>query len=171
MTWLRRTAILLGVLGVLGLGGWVLAAAGYQPDSPPAALLASASPSVSPSAAAPSAPALSASAAPAPTTRPSSSSPAAAATVGPFVQTFADQPGVRPQPALPSPTATLPIRANIDGCDRNYGSVSQCVPWIFPPGTTDKCAWLAAHGFKDLPIVGSDRQHLDPDGNGTACDD
>ena len=36
---------------------------------------------------------------------------------------------------------------------------------------TDKCAWLAAHGYAAVRVTGPDRQKLDPDGNGTACDD
>jgi hypothetical protein len=100
---------------------------------------------------------------------PAHSPPASAAVAAPFVQTFADQPGVRPQPALPSPTAALSVKANVDGCDHDYGTVTQCVPWTFPPGTTDKCAWLAAHGFVELTVAGTDRLHLDPDGDKIAC--
>jgi hypothetical protein len=59
--------------------------------------------------------------------------------------------------------------ANADGCDHNYGSVTQCVPWTFPPGTSDKCAWLHAHGLTPLKVVGVDRQSLDPDGDRVAC--
>lgn len=88
----------------------------------------------------------------------------------PFVQTFAAQPGVRPQPALPSPTSTRSIAINIDGCDHAYGTRTQCIPWTFPAGVTDKCAWLASHGYVRVPVNGVDRQKLDPDGNGTACD-
>jgi hypothetical protein len=94
---------------------------------------------------------------------------AAAAVAEPFVQTFADQPGVRPRPPVPSPTATLRIAANIDGCDHNYGAPTQCVPWTFPAGTADKCGWLTEHGFAALKVVGTDRQHLDPDHDRIAC--
>jgi hypothetical protein len=96
--------------------------------------------------------------------------PAASVSPAPFIQTFAAQPGVRPQPALTSPTATLAVKADVDGCDHAYGTKTQCVPATFPPGVTDKCAWLAAHGFVDLKVVGADDQHLDPDKNGIACD-
>jgi hypothetical protein len=59
---------------------------------------------------------------------------------------------------------------NIDGCDHGYGEPTQCIPWTFPPGTTDKCVWLTAHGFGAVRVLGTDRHHLDPDGDGLACD-
>jgi hypothetical protein len=59
---------------------------------------------------------------------------------------------------------------NIDGCDHGYGERTQCIPWTFPPGTTDKCAWLKAHGFEAVKVLGTDRHHLDPDGDGLACE-
>ena len=98
--------------------------------------------------------------------------PAPAATTlapAPFVQNFAAQPGVEPLPAKPSPTATISIAPNIDGCDHGYGTRTQCVPWTFPPSVTDKCAWLAAQGFESLTVHGKDRHKLDPDRNGIAC--
>ncbi|MBU2665248.1 hypothetical protein KOI35_17225 [Actinoplanes bogorensis] len=88
----------------------------------------------------------------------------------PFVQNFAAQPGVKPLPARPSPTATVSIAPNIDGCDHGYGTRTQCVPWTFPASATDKCAWLAAQGFTKLTVHGKDRHQLDPDRNGIACD-
>ncbi|MEO5878071.1 MAG: hypothetical protein ABIS86_02865 [Streptosporangiaceae bacterium] len=61
-----------------------------------------------------------------------------------------------------------------DGCDHNYGVVPLCVPWAFPQGSHGsmqaKCAWLVAHGFTNIPVKGTDRQGLDPDKNGIACD-
>jgi hypothetical protein len=63
-----------------------------------------------------------------------------------------------------------------DGCDHNYGVAGQCVPANFPPGVTsvtDKCAWLHQHGFTgSIPIApgGVDRQGLDPNHDGLACD-
>jgi hypothetical protein len=118
---------------------------------------ASASPSAVRASAAPAAPTL----------------PVAEGAPAPFVQTFAAQPGVRPQPAKPSPTATLPVTANVDGCDHAYGTRTQCVPLTFPGGVTSvagKCAWLAANGFTDLTVVGTDHQKLDENANGIACD-
>nr|WP_221374804.1 hypothetical protein [Actinoplanes polyasparticus] len=107
------------------------------------------------------------------TTRPPAATAATVAAGGPpapLVQTFAGQPGVRPLPARPSPTAPMPVPAHVDGCDRAYGTRAQCVPWTFPPNVTDKCAWLAANGFTGLTVRSPDRHRLDPDRNGTACD-
>ncbi|MEU4219701.1 hypothetical protein AB0F10_30685, partial [Actinoplanes sp. NPDC026623] len=94
----------------------------------------------------------------------------AAPTAAPFVQSFAQLPGVPPQRPLPSPTGTHYVPSNVDGCDHNYGTITQCVPWTFPAGTADRCAWLTAHGFEELRVAGGDRQKLDEDGNGVACD-
>ncbi|MEO3785488.1 hypothetical protein ABGB12_19320 [Actinocorallia sp. B10E7] len=59
-------------------------------------------------------------------------------------------------------------------CDRNYGGLTQCVPWTFPDGITqyaDKCLWLKLNGFGTaLKVVGTDRQRLDQNGNKIACD-
>ncbi|MBM2616470.1 hypothetical protein JIG36_12975 [Actinoplanes sp. LDG1-06] len=99
-----------------------------------------------------------------------SARPASSAAPAPFVQTFAAQPGVKPLPALASPTAPVSVPANVDGCDHGYGTRTQCVPWAFPPSVTDKCAWLTAQGFKSLTVHGTDRHKLDPDKNGIACD-
>ena len=102
-------------------------------------------------------------------TRGTSPVPVPTGSAGPFVQAFANQPGVPAQAPVASPTARLSMAPNLDGCDHDYGTVAQCVPATFPAGVTDKCAWLAAHGFKNLKVVGVDRQNLDPDGNKIAC--
>jgi hypothetical protein len=168
MTRTRLTATIFGALVVLAVGVWAVATPGRHSASPAGA------------------------AAPAPASRPtdptwplaaspipvSASTPSAAKTgvapslaaAEPFVQTFAGQPGVRPLPKLPSPTAKLTQPVNLDGCDHAYGERTQCIPWTFPPGTSDKCAWLTAHGFDVVKVLGEDRHHLDPDGNGLACD-
>jgi hypothetical protein len=86
-----------------------------------------------------------------------------------YVQPFAAGLSASPQGPLPKPTAPVTVSANIDGCDHSYGTISQCVPWEFPAGVTDKCAWLRAHGFGPLAVHGRDRQHLDTNGDGTAC--
>ena len=65
----------------------------------------------------------------------------------------------------------VPVPAHVDGCDHDYGSTGQCVPWkIEGTDTAARCDWLTAHGFGPLKVHGTDRQHLDTDGNGTACD-
>jgi hypothetical protein len=171
MTRARLTATIVGALAVLAIGVWAVATPGRHSASP--AGVAAPPPARYPTG----------SAWPSPSSLPSSPSPSLsspspagsvepvrAAAAEPFVQTFADQPGVRPLPAVPSPTAKLSQPVNIDGCDHGYGERTQCIPWTFPPGTTDKCAWLTAHGFGAVKVVGKDRHHLDPDGDGLACD-
>lgn len=169
----RRRLIMLiaGALGVLVIG-----AAGFWTLNRPAAVpAAEAAPAptgfpwvVTPPSAAPAdepAPAASASA---------SAGPQVTANPGgeaePFVQTFADQPGVKPLPKLPSPKAKRSMPAFADGCDHGYGDRNQCIPLTFPDGTDDKCAWLAERGFTKVAVNGEDRHKLDPDDNGVACD-
>ncbi|GAA2854256.1 hypothetical protein Acy02nite_49410 [Actinoplanes cyaneus] len=91
-------------------------------------------------------------------------------TPAPFVQTFAAQPGrarIKPGKSPKTPVRVAPM---VDGCDRNYGTKAQCVPINYPKGVTDRCAWLTAHGFTRVAVVGKDRQHLDPDHDKIACD-
>jgi hypothetical protein len=67
----------------------------------------------------------------------------------------------------------VPVPQGYDGCDHDYGVITQCVPWRFPNGITevsDKCEWLRLNGFHDLAVVGLDRQGLDADRNKIACD-
>jgi hypothetical protein len=71
---------------------------------------------------------------------------------------------------LASPTATVSEPIGIDGCDHDYGTFNQCVPLTYPAGVTSRCAWLLAHGFGPLKVVGTDREHLDTDHDGVACD-
>jgi hypothetical protein len=165
MTRAGLTATIVGALAVLAIGVWAVATPGRHSASPAGTAASAPAPHPAESTAFPAAPPPS----PATSSAPHPS-PARAAAVEPFVQTFADQPGVRPLPRLPSPTARLSQPVNIDGCDHGYGERTQCIPWTFPPGTTDKCAWLKAHGFEEVKVLGTDRHHLDPDGDGLACD-
>jgi len=88
----------------------------------------------------------------------------------PYVQPFAEQPGVKPRTAQPSPTAGVEIAEGTDGCDHAYGERDVCVPWEFPAGVTDKCGWLEERGFEPLKITGGrDRHGLDRNRDGTAC--
>ncbi|MEU8228278.1 hypothetical protein AB0C12_01615 [Actinoplanes sp. NPDC048967] len=177
MTRVRRSVLALAVLGVLGVvaaGIWLVAAPGKQDAAPVAAPAPRPTDSSWPGLAA--GPSVAASVPPAADTPAVPSSPDAPAggpaepVAEPFVQNYAGQPGVKPLKPLPSPTKKHYVRPNVDGCDHNYGEVTQCVPWTFPPGTTDKCAWLAEHGFKKLKVAAADRQKLDTDGNKIACD-
>ena len=174
MTGMRGAWPLLGVAGVLAGGVWLFAAQGGH-DPAPAPRPTDVTWPLAAVAASPTAPV--SSSAPAASSSPPAAEPAAAApslaargaAAEPFVQSFAEQPGVPAQRPLPSPTSTHYVRPNVDGCDHNYGAITQCVPWTFPAGTADKCAWLAGHGFEQLRVVGTDRQKLDRDGNGIAC--
>ena len=87
----------------------------------------------------------------------------------PFVQRFADQSGVKPL-APKKKTGPVEVAATVDGCDRNYGTKAQCIPLVFPGKSPDKCGWLRDHGFREVKVAGRDRQRLDADRNGTACD-
>ncbi|MCP2257804.1 hypothetical protein LX15_001490 [Streptoalloteichus tenebrarius] len=73
-----------------------------------------------------------------------------------------------PPPAAPEP-APADVPEGADGCDHAYGEPSQCVPWRFPPGTGEACAWLREHGFGPLAVRGRDRHQLDTNRDGVAC--
>ena len=87
----------------------------------------------------------------------------------PFVQPFAQQPAAVRTTARPSPTGEVTVPVNIDGCDHDYGETGVCVPWTFPAGVTDRCAWLRAHGFGPLAVKGTDRLGLDTNHDAVAC--
>ncbi|GAA4675415.1 hypothetical protein [Phytohabitans rumicis] len=89
----------------------------------------------------------------------------------PRVLDFAGQPGATPESPLPSPTAPLEIEEGNEGCDYSYGDRTVCVPWEFPEGVTDKCAWLKERGYKPLQVNGRDRHGLDRNGDGIGCGD
>lgn len=96
-----------------------------------------------------------------------------------------DAPGVKPyatklsghtfgaEPEVPAAKRKKDPASAGDSCDHNYGQVPVCVPWDFPEGIktpADKCAYLKNHGIKAVPVTGKDRQGLDGDRNGIACD-
>ncbi|MFC0532198.1 hypothetical protein [Phytohabitans kaempferiae] len=93
-----------------------------------------------------------------------------AASAPPRIHQFADKPGA-PQRPLPSPTAPIEIDEGNEGCDYAYGDRTVCVPWEFPEGVTDGCAWLRERGYEPLKVNGRDRHNLDRNGDGTACGD
>jgi hypothetical protein len=95
-----------------------------------------------------------ASATPEPTLAVSSS--ALNAAPAPHVQVYAQGPAIA---ATDRPhTVNLP---HADGCDHDYGSANQCVPWTIPGGSpTADCAWLKSNGFGPLKVVWSNRQNL-----------
>ena len=93
----------------------------------------------------------------------------AAAKPAPYVHDFAG--GLKDKPLK---NATGPHRVtvawNVDGCDHDYGGANQCVPWAIPAPAGQRCQWLNAHGFGPLKVYGRDRQHLDTNHDGIACD-
>ncbi|WP_460363166.1 hypothetical protein, partial [Actinocorallia lasiicapitis] len=97
--------------------------------------------------------------------------PRAAPSVTPQATGLADE-AFSADPKAVSSAKPAEVAEGYDGCDHNYGTVSQCVPWRFPDGigrVPDKCEWLRLNGFRDLPVVGKDRQGLDADGDKIAC--
>ena len=76
---------------------------------------------------------------------------------------------------LPTPTptarpATPVLDWHVTGCDSDYGTVGQCVPWTIPGSTSQaKCAWLRSHGFGPLPVAGTNRQGLAENARGYVC--
>jgi hypothetical protein len=68
-----------------------------------------------------------------------------------------------------TPMVTPTPGTGLDGCDHGYGTAAQCVPTSFPPGVTDRCDWLRAHGFGPLAVRGPDRLRLDTNHDRVAC--
>lgn len=59
---------------------------------------------------------------------------------------------------------------NVDGCDHDYGTPNQCVPWQIPAsGPQADCAWLRSMGFGPLKVYGTNRQHLPENAEGYVC--
>jgi hypothetical protein len=62
------------------------------------------------------------------------------------------------------------IAWNEDGCDHDYGTPNQCVPWQIPGSTgSARCAWLESMGFGAIEVPGTNRQDLPEDAQGYAC--
>jgi hypothetical protein len=65
---------------------------------------------------------------------------------------------------------SVKVSWHVDGCDHDYGTASQCVPWTIPGATPQaKCAWLQSHGFGPLAVPGKNRQDLPENAAGDAC--
>jgi hypothetical protein len=77
--------------------------------------------------------------------------------------------------ALPSQPAkvklvTPKVAWNVDGCDHDYGTANQCVPWKVPGSTgAARCAWLESMGFGAIKVSGTNRQDLPEYGQGYVC--
>jgi hypothetical protein len=98
--------------------------------------------------------------------------PVSQPTPAPHILSFAQGLSASPR-KLPTAPAPVPQTPGSDGCDHDYGTAGQCVPWTFPPGVDDtpqaRCAWLGVHGYAALPVHGRDRLHLDRNRDGIAC--
>jgi hypothetical protein len=56
------------------------------------------------------------------------------------------------------------------GCDADYGTGNQCVPWTIPGSTgAARCAWLTSMGFGPLKVAGTNRQDLPENAQGYVC--
>jgi hypothetical protein len=75
----------------------------------------------------------------------------------------------------PTPTPTVTVTApvldwHVTGCDSDYGTAGQCVPWTIPGSSSRaRCAWLRSNGFGPLPVAGTNRQGLMENGRGYVC--
>ena len=73
-------------------------------------------------------------------------------------------------PAADAKPKTPKVAWNVDGCDHDYGSPNQCVPWQIPGSTgAARCAWLESMGFGAVRVSGTNRQDLPEDAQGYAC--
>ena len=99
--------------------------------------------------------------------------PAAAVNAAPAQHVMLFDNGLTGHAADAKPTAPK-VAWNVDGCDHDYGSPNQCVPWQIPAASPQAdCAWLRSNGFGPLKIVGTNRQHLPVtvvDGVSYACE-
>ena len=118
----------------------------------------------------PSAPATARAAPEPPSTADKRATPTTAVSAGPHLQPYALALGGAVHPSLAPPTTPVAQPITVDGCDHDYGTPNQCVPITYPAGVGNRCAWLIAHGFGPMKVVGTDAEHLDSDHNGIACD-
>ncbi len=94
---------------------------------------------------------------------------AAAERAAPYIHDWAR--GLRDKPLKnPSGPRHVAVAWNVDGCDHDYGAANQCVPWSIPAAAGQRCQWLKAHGFGPLKVAGRDRENLDTNNDGIACD-
>jgi hypothetical protein len=67
-------------------------------------------------------------------------------------------------------SAPVKIAFNEDGCDHDYGTPNQCVPWQVPGSTgAARCAWLESMGFGAIKVYGTNRQDLPENAEGYVC--
>jgi hypothetical protein len=97
--------------------------------------------------------------------------PAAAASAPPaaHVLLFDNHLSDRPVTHMNSPKP-VHVAWNVDGCDHDYGTANQCVPWQIPAaGPQADCTWLKSMGFGPLKVYGTNRQHLPENAEGYVC--
>ena len=95
---------------------------------------------------------------------------AASASPAPYVPSFGGS--VAGKTRIVKNKRDIPIKepVNIDGCDHDYGTPGQCIPWQIPASSPQAaCAWLQANGFGPLQVVGVNRQHLPENSAGYVC--
>jgi hypothetical protein len=75
-----------------------------------------------------------------------------------------------PTPPSAARPATPVLDWHVTGCDSDYGTADQCVPWAIPgPTSRARCGWLRSHGFGPLPVAGTNRQGLAENARGHVC--
>jgi hypothetical protein len=95
--------------------------------------------------------------------------PAAALTAAPAQHVMIFDNDLPSQPAQVK-LVTPKIAWNVDGCDHDYGSPNQCVPWQIPGSTgAARCAWLESMGFGAIKVYGTNRQDLPENAQGYVC--
>jgi hypothetical protein len=93
---------------------------------------------------------------------------ALSATPAPLVENF-DGGLTGPRMKTYTHPRVIPIPFNEDGCDHNYGTPNQCVPWKIPAPPGQACAWLQSNGFGPLKVYGTNRQNLPENAAGYVC--
>jgi hypothetical protein len=87
-----------------------------------------------------------------------------------IITTFADQLQGGRTPVTGRGLQPVPVRPDIDGCNRDYGTAAQCIPKALPGGQGDICSYLAKRGIKGVKVRGADRSRIDRNRNGVVCD-
>ena len=94
----------------------------------------------------------------------------ASASPAPFVASFGDGAPAGATHVVKNRDVPVKEPVNIDGCDHDYGSPGQCVPWQIPASSPQAaCAWLKANGFGPLKVYGTNRQNLPENSAGYVC--
>ena len=95
---------------------------------------------------------------------------AASASPAPYVPYFGDSVSANTHAVKKNRNVPIKEPVNIDGCDHDYGTGSQCIPWHIPASSPQAaCAWLKANGFGSLKVYGTNRQNLPENSAGYVC--